>query len=110
MVTYGYSVRGVQALAQALGCEGYYHYAARKAAMLQAFMSGRQRMMVATSALGLEIDIPDIRVIVHMDRPRKLLDYAQESGRAGRDRLGSEAIIVSGGWNGEESGRGEGRL
>ncbi|KAJ5675322.1 uncharacterized protein N7477_005256 [Penicillium maclennaniae] len=40
------------------------------------------------------VDIPDIRCIIHIGFPRSLLDYAQESGRAGRDRLPSEAIII----------------
>ena len=40
------------------------------------------------------IDITDIRLIVYISWPRTLLDYAQESGRAGRDRLKSEAVII----------------
>ena len=40
------------------------------------------------------VDIPNIRSIIHIGLPRSLLDYAQESGRAGRDRLRSEAIII----------------
>jgi len=40
------------------------------------------------------VDIPDIRCIVHVDRPRMLLDYAQESGRAGRDGRKSEVIVI----------------
>lgn len=55
---------------------------------------GGGRVIVATSALGLGIDIPDIRVIVHLEMPRTLSDFAQQSGRAGRDGLPSEAIIL----------------
>ncbi len=40
-------------------------------------------MMVATSAFGMGIDIADIQLIIHIGWPRTLLDYAQESGRAG---------------------------
>jgi hypothetical protein len=40
------------------------------------------------------IDIADIRCIIHLGRTRTLLDYAQESGRAGRDGQGSEAIMI----------------
>jgi superfamily II DNA helicase RecQ len=68
--------------------------------MLAVFMAGKQRAIVATSALGMGVDIPDIRCIVHMDWPRTILDYAQESRRAGRDGLRSEAIII--GQEGEE--------
>ena len=50
--------------------------------------------MVATNALGLGIDVPDIRVVMHVGRVHRLKDYGQESGRAGRDGQRSEAIIV----------------
>ena len=40
------------------------------------------------------VDIPNIRSIIHIGLPRSLLDYAQESGRAGRDGHRSEAIII----------------
>jgi superfamily II DNA helicase RecQ len=49
---------------------------------------------VATSVLGIGVDIPDIRCIIHIRRPRSLLEYAQESGRARRDSEASEAIII----------------
>jgi superfamily II DNA helicase RecQ len=45
-------------------------------------------------ALGLGVDIPDIQVVIHTGPPRKIRDYGQESGRAGRDGLPSEAIII----------------
>ena len=94
VVVYGHTVRKVKNIAQALGCDAYYHDAVGKAGMLGDFMEGKQRVIVATSALGMGVDIPDIRCIIHMDRPRTLLDYAQESGRAGRDGLRSEAVII----------------
>ncbi|KIV98741.1 uncharacterized protein PV09_09493 [Verruconis gallopava] len=52
--------------------------------------------MVATNALGMGVDIPDIEWIIHADEPRDMLDYAQESGRAGRDGRASHAILVTG--------------
>lgn len=94
VVIYGNSVRKVQALAQRLGCHAYYHDAVGKASMLEDFMSGRGRVIVATSALGMGVDIPDIRCIVHIDWPFSVLDYAQESGRAGRDGARSEAVMI----------------
>ena len=44
-------------------------------------------MFTATNALGLGIDAPTIRVVMHVGRVRMMRHYAQESGRAGRDGL-----------------------
>src|SRR6186713_1535079 len=97
MVIYCNSVKEVEELAEELECEGYYHHAENKGEKLKGFMEGKKRMIIATSALGMGVDIADIRVILHTSRPRTLLDYAQESGRAGRDGLNSEAIIIDNG-------------
>jgi superfamily II DNA helicase RecQ len=94
IVIYGNSVPKVKKLAEQLGCNAYFHDAVGKASMLAEFMAGKQRVIVATSALGMGVDIPDIRCIIHIDWPWSILDYAQESGRAGRDGLRSEAIII----------------
>lgn len=94
VVTYGNSVRKVKELAQRLECHAYYHDAVGKASMLEDSMSGRGRVIVATSALGMGVDILDIRCIVHIDWPFSVLDYAQESGRAGRDGAQSEAVMI----------------
>ena len=93
MVVYCNSVRKSQDLAQQMRCEAYYHDAREKTRKLIGFKN-EDRLIVATSAFGMGIDIENIRVVVHVDRPRTLLDYAQESGRAGRDGLSSEAIII----------------
>lgn len=94
LVVYANTVGKVKRIAEELGCDAYYHDATGKASMLQDFIKGKQQVIVATSALGMGVDIPDIRYIIHVDRPRTLMDYAQESGRAGRDRLKSEALII----------------
>ena len=52
------------------------------------------RLIVATSAFGMGIDIENVRVVVHVDRPRTLLDYVQNSKGAGKNELSSEVIIV----------------
>lgn len=69
----------------------------RKEEVLDDFRSGRVRVIVASGAFGMGIDIADIRLIVHMDEPRNMRDYGQASGRAGRDGLHSRAIIIRGG-------------
>jgi superfamily II DNA helicase RecQ len=57
-------------------------------------MSGQCRTIVATSALGLGIDLANVQAVIHIKAPRNLLDYAQESGRAGQDGEISEAVIL----------------
>ncbi|OBT94379.1 hypothetical protein VE01_07737 [Pseudogymnoascus verrucosus] len=54
----------------------------------------RDQVIVATNALGLGIDVPDIRVVIHVEVVWRLKDYGQESGQAGRDGQSSEAIII----------------
>jgi superfamily II DNA helicase RecQ len=51
-------------------------------------------VIVATNALSLGIDVPDIRAVVHVEMPYRMADYAQQSGRAGRDGQRSEAIVI----------------
>jgi superfamily II DNA helicase RecQ len=97
IVIYGGSVNMTVALGEALGCATYHHQVdsrSGKARRMKELMDGSSRIIVATNALGLGVDIPDIRVVIHAQAPFKLRDYAQESGRAGRDGVASEAIIV----------------
>jgi superfamily II DNA helicase RecQ len=78
------------------------------AGVLERFIQGITNVIVATNALGMGVDILDIRVIIHISVPRTLLDYAQESSRAGRDRQASEAIIIQLEGMDEEGGGGAG--
>ncbi|KAK3620760.1 hypothetical protein LTR56_020749 [Elasticomyces elasticus] len=70
---------------------------AARAEVLEQFRSGGTRAVVATGAFGIGIDIPDIQFVVFVDEPRSTLDYAQTSGRRGRDGSPSRAIIIRGG-------------
>ncbi|APH72861.1 DNA helicase RecQ [Aquibium oceanicum] len=102
-IVYCLSKRKTEATAEWLVSQGHdalpYHggmdKAAREANQAR-FQHGEAVIMVATIAFGMGIDKPDVRFVAHVDLPSSIEAYYQETGRAGRDGLPAEALMLYG--------------
>ncbi|HVH34661.1 MAG TPA: DNA helicase RecQ [Tahibacter sp.] len=82
---------GFDALAYHAGMEQ-----AQRTANQQRFLREDGVVMVATIAFGMGIDKPDVRYVAHLDLPKSMEGYYQETGRGGRDGLPAEAWLCYG--------------
>ena len=100
-IVYVRTREGAEQVAAFLRDEGisaeYYHGGlghAERSMRQEAWISGRTPVMVATNAFGMGIDKPDVRYVVHYTMCDSLESYYQEAGRAGRDGLPAECLLL----------------
>ena len=101
-IVYARSRRSCESLARTLRAHDlaavHYHAGlepAERAAAQEAFIEGRIQTVVATTAFGMGIDKPDIRLVALYNYPESLESYVQMVGRAGRDGRASDTLLLA---------------
>jgi ATP-dependent DNA helicase RecQ len=99
-IVYALSRDSVESLAERLSAEGFsalpYHAGLdrqERERNQELFLRDEVQVMVATIAFGMGINKSNVRFVVHMDLPKNIESYYQETGRAGRDGITSEALL-----------------
>ncbi len=100
-IIYCMSRKRTEAIEEDLAEQGYtalaYHAgldSEERARRQDLFLKDHVRIIVATIAFGMGIHKPDVRFVLHHDLPKNIESYYQETGRAGRDGLPSECVLL----------------
>ncbi|HVO97784.1 MAG TPA: RecQ family ATP-dependent DNA helicase [Bryobacteraceae bacterium] len=108
LIVYAPTISAVEETAALLRSKGFpavaYHGqmdTAKRSRNQEIWMTGEKRVLVGTLAFGLGINKPDVRAVIHLALPKSVEQYYQEAGRAGRDGLPADCILL---WQKRDAG------
>ncbi len=103
VIVYVRTVRDAERVSKWLrlsGVDAHHYYGSlssdRREQLEQALLNNEVKALVATGALGMGFDKPDLRFVVHYQRPGSVVEYYQQVGRAGRDGAPAYGVLLSG--------------